>query len=113
MEEKKTVPNLLETVKGFAKMRKRSLKKLSTAMGMAPNYLSQKLKNPNAEILLLLELSELLNVNLTEHYTALLPPALQTTHRERALLIELEQLKKELKRVGEERDRYWEVISKQ
>ncbi len=110
MEDKKTLPNLLETAKGYAKMRKRSLKKLSTAMGMAPNYLSQKLKNPNAEILLLLELSELLNVNLVEHYTALLPPALQTTHRERALLIELEQLRKELHRVGEERDRYWEVV---
>lgn len=113
MTDKNQLPDLLETVKGYCKLRKRSLTRLSKTMGMAPNYLSLKLKNPNAEILLLLELSELLNVNLTEHYTALLPPALQTTHRERALLIELEQLKKELKRVGEERDRYWEVISKQ
>lgn len=94
-KDNKKILQLLKTVKGFAKMRKRPLKKLSTAMGIAPNYLTQKLKYPNVEFLLL-ELSDLLNVNLVEHYTALLPTALQTTHRERALLIELEQLKKEL-----------------
>jgi len=112
MEPKKELPNLLETVKGYAKMRKSSLKRMSKNMGMAQNYLSQKLKNPNAEILLLLELSEMLNVNLMEHYLVLLPPSVQTTHRERALFIELEQLKKELDRVGKERDKYWEALSK-
>ncbi len=112
MEEKKTLPNLLETVKGYAKLRGRSLKKISLGMGKSPNYLTQKLKNQNPDILILLELSELLNLNLVEHYTTLLPPALQTTHRERALLIELEQLKKELLTLKAERDKYWEVISK-
>jgi len=111
MELKNQLPDLLPMLKGYAKSRKSSLYRISKQMGMAPNYLSQKLKKPDANILLLLELSDMMNVNLLEHYLALLPPATQTTHRERALLMELENMRKELEQVRAERDKYWEVIS--
>ncbi len=44
MEEMKTLPNLLEAAKGYAKQRRRSLKNISIGMGKSPNYLTQKLK---------------------------------------------------------------------
>lgn len=119
MITEKQLPDLLKTVKTYAEMRKKRLSLMSKNLGKAPNYLSEKLKKNNAEILLLLQLSELLKVNLVEHYTALLSPTAQATHRERALYVEMEkqrkeiyELRKELEQVKAERDKYWEKVGK-
>lgn len=113
----KELPRIAALVRGWAKYKRTSLRKMSLKMGKNENYLQQQLSSNDIKPTMLLNLSRVLNVNLFEHYTVLLPEPLQTTEREKllhkkieSLETELEKIKEELEKVKQERDKYWEKI---
>lgn len=108
---KEQLPDIARLVKGWTKTAGRTLAELNNKTGKHHNYLQQILKNRDVRPSVLIALSRLLSVNLFEYYIALLPEALRPTMREKELLRQLDELKKELKRVGEERDKYWEALA--
>lgn len=116
---KKELPRIAALVRGWVKYKRTSLRKLSLKMGKNANYLQQQLRGNDVRPSLLLALSEVLNVNLFEHYIALLPEAIRPTEREfflqkeiEGLKTELEKMKEEIKKVEGERDKYWEKIGR-
>lgn len=113
LPQKEQLPDIAKLVKGWSKTAGRTLAQMNNKLGKHHNFLQQVLKNRDVRPSLLIALSRLLSVNLFEYYIALLPEPLRATQHEKELLRKIEQLQNELKRVGEERDRYWEVISKQ
>ena len=113
------LPRVAAIVRAWAKYKRSSLRKLSFKMGKSENYLYENMKGDDIRPSLLLILSEVLNANLFEHYTVLLPENLQTTEREKllhkkieSLKTELEKINAELEKVKGERDKYWEKIGR-
>jgi hypothetical protein len=116
---KAPLPRISAAVRDWAKYKRTSLRKLSKTMGKEESYLHQALRSNDVRVSLLLALSPLLNQNLFEYYTTLLPENLQTTQREKllhkkieSLETELEKTKDELKKTEAERDKYWEKIGR-
>lgn len=97
--------------RNWAKHKGTSLSSISRKLKKHNTFLHQNLRTRDARPSVLLALSDFLGVNLFEYYLALLPEHIRPTAQEKELLKEIEALKKELERVGEERDRYWKVIS--
>ena len=110
LPQKEQLPDITKLVKGWSKTAGRTLAQMNNKLGKHHNFLQQVLKNRDVRPSLLIALSRLLSVNLFEYYIALLPEPLRATQHEKELLRKIEQLQNELKRVGEERDRYWQVI---
>jgi len=106
------LPKIYVIVKGYCKIGNTTLNKLSVKMGYHRTFLSERLKNNDIKVSLLLALSEELGINLFEHYENLLPLGLQNTARELGLKRMITQLQEELFRVKAERDKYWEALSK-
>jgi transcriptional regulator with XRE-family HTH domain len=118
IKTKTELPRIAAIVRDWAKYKRTSLRKLSMRMGKSKNYLYDNMKGDDIRPSLLLILSEVLNANLFEHYTALLPDNLQTTEREKllhkkieSLETELEKMKEELKKTEAERDKYWGALA--
>jgi len=107
---KEQQPELLEGLSVIALSQGTSLSTLSKEMGQASNYLRWHLKQGNPKVMLLVELSTRLNVNLLEAYLPLIPAAVRATEAEKQLALEKEALQKELEKVTAERDKYWGVI---
>ncbi|MGE0636182.1 MAG: hypothetical protein AB7G44_09425 [Bacteroidia bacterium] len=119
LKAKPQLPRIAAIVRDWAKYKRTSLRKLSRRMGKSDNYLTRNMHENDVRPSLLLLLSEVLNINLFEHYTLLLPEHLQTTEREKllhkkieSLETELEKMKEELEKVKQERDKYWEKIGR-
>ncbi len=119
IKAKVKLPRVAAIVRAWAKYKRTSLRKLSFKMGKSENYLYENMQGDDIRPSLLLILSEVLNANLFEHYTVLLPEDLQTTEREKllqkkieSLETELEKIKEELKKTEAERDKYWEKIGR-
>ncbi|MCG3166400.1 MAG: hypothetical protein POELPBGB_02179 [Bacteroidia bacterium] len=116
---KTPLPRISAAVRDWAKYKRTSLRKLSKKMGKEESYLHQALRSNDVKVSLLLALSPLLNQNLFEYYTTLLPEDLQATEREKllhkkieSLETKLEKIKDELEKVKQERDKYWEKIGR-
>jgi hypothetical protein len=62
------LPNLLNVVNGLAKNRGITLRSICISMNRQHNFLNSHLRTNNPRIDVLLELSDLLNVNLLEAY---------------------------------------------
>lgn len=93
------------------KSKRLSLHKLSGKWNRSKGYLSKALQDPDLRVGLLLQLSEALNENLLDHYIQALDPTLRPTAAERNLQQQLNDTQLQLKRVTEERDRYWQALS--
>ncbi len=106
------LPDMLTIIKGWAKVKGTSLRKLALKTGKSQTYYNKILKNGDPKASLLLTLTDILHVNLFEYYLDLLPEHKRITQREKMMKEKITELENELKRVGEERDRYWEVVSK-
>ncbi len=109
---KNELPEIYTLTAGWAKRHGRTFAEMNRKLGKTHTFLRKALLNRDVRPSILIALSRLLSVNLFEYYIALLPEALRPTMREKELLRQLDELKNELKRVGEERDRYWEKIGK-
>jgi len=107
---KEQQPELLEGLRAIAFRQSTSLRKLSLEMGQTANYITLHLKNGNPKVMLLVELSAKLHVNLLEAYLPLLPAEVRATEAEAQLALENAKLKKELEEVKAERDKYWSAI---
>ncbi len=112
VKSKKELPDIAAIARNWAKYKGTSLRSISRKLKKNPQYLHQNLHSRDVRPSVLLALSDFLGKNLFEYYLELLPPNVRPTAREKELIQEIEALKKELKRVGEERDRYWEKIGK-
>jgi hypothetical protein len=107
---KEQQPDVTEGLRAIAFRQGTSLSKLSKEMGQAANYIALHLKQGNPRVMLLVDLSTRLNVNLLEAYLDLLPDAVRATGAEAQLALENAKLKKELEEVKAERDKYWSAI---
>lgn len=96
--------------RNWAKHKGTSLKSVSRKLKKNPEFLRQSLHSRDVRPSVLIALSDFLSVNFFEYYLELLPPHARPTRREKELEKQIEELRQELKRVGEERDRYWEVV---
>lgn len=110
LKRKNELPDINAIARNWAKYKGTSLNAISRKLKKHDAYLHQNLVSRNPRPSVLLALSDFLSVNLFEYYLELLPEHVRPTAREKQLLKENEELKNELKRVGEERDRYWEVV---
>ncbi len=106
------LPNLLNVVNGLAKNRGITLRSICIRMNRQHNFLNSHLRTNNPRIDVLLELSDLLNVNLLEAYLPLLQPKVRPTALERDLIRQLAERTAELETVKAERDRLWGVVEK-
>jgi len=105
-------PDLLGAINAMAKSKGTSLKAICQRMDRPHNFLHTHLRTNNPRIEVLLELSDLMNVNLLETYMALLKPTVRTTAVERDLIQQLAAKTAELETVKAERDRLWGVLEK-
>ena len=112
LKTKKELPDMPAIARNWAKYKGTSLNAISRKLKKSSNYLHSNLRTRDVRPSVLLALSDFLGENLFEYYLELLPEHVRPTAREKELLKEIEALKKELKRVGEERDKYWEKIGK-
>lgn len=108
---KKDLPDMPAIARNWAKYKGTSLKSVSRKLKKNPEFLRQSLSTRDVRPSVLLALSDFLSVNLFEYYLELLPPHVRPTAREKELMQEMEELKNELKRVGEERDKYWQALA--
>ncbi len=99
-------PNLLGFLNARAKSKGTSLKAICKQMDRPHNFLHTHLRTNNPRIQVLLELSDLINVNLLETYMALLKPTVRPTAVERDLVRQLAEKTAELEAVKAERDKY-------
>ena len=104
-------PNMLTIITGWAKVRGRSLRKLSLMMHRNENYLQQILSRGDVKASVLLTLTDILHVNLFEYYLDMLPEHKRITQREKMMKEKITTLEKELEQVKAERDKYWEAVS--
>ena len=107
---KKPKPEILEGLRAIAHQQNTSLSQISKEMGQSPNYLKSHMEKGDPRVMLLVELSKRLQVNLLEAYLDLLPDGVRTTAAEQRLAEENAQLRKELEEVKAERDKYWSAI---
>jgi DNA-binding transcriptional MerR regulator len=110
---KKNLPDMPAIARNWAKYKGTSLKSISRKLKKNPEFLRQNLSTRDARPSVLLALSDFLGENLFEYYLELLPPHVRPTAREKELQKQIDELQKELKRVGEERDKYWTTLSGQ
>jgi hypothetical protein len=117
-QKKIELPKMHQIIRVWVKYKRKSLRKLSKRMGKGENYLQQSIRSNDIRPSLLIALSSQLDLNLFEHYLALLPENIRPTEREKVLQKEIESLKteienlnKEVKRVEAERDKYWDALS--
>ena len=110
LRTKKDLPDMAAIGRNWAKHKGTSLRSISRKLKKNPDFLRQSLSTRDARPSVLLALSDFLGVNLFEYYLELLPPHIRPTSREKELEKQLEALRNELKRVEQERDRYWRVI---
>jgi hypothetical protein len=101
---------LLEGLRAIAAQQSTSLSRLSKEMGQNVTYIATHMKKGDPRVMLLVELSKRLQVNLLEAYLDLLPDGVRTTAAEQRLAEENAQLRKELEEVKAERDKYWRAI---
>lgn len=101
---------LLEGLRAIAAQQSTSLSRLSKEMGQNVTYIATHMKKGDPRVMLLVELSKRLQVNLLEAYLDLLPDGVRTTAAEQRLAEENAQLRKELEEVKAERDKYWSAI---
>ena len=106
------LPNLLNVINGLAKNRGITLRSICISMNRQHNFLNSHLRTNDPRIDVLLELSDLLNVNLLEAYLPLLQPKVRPTALERDLIRQLAERTAELETVKAERDRLWGVVEK-
>lgn len=116
---KAQLPRMSAIIRDWAKYKHTSLRKLSKKMGKGENYLQQSIHINDIRPSMLIAISKALEINLFDHYLALLPESIRATEREKALLLQIEamqnekeQLQKELEQVKAERDKYWEKIGR-
>ncbi len=107
------LPDMLTIIKGWAKVKGTSLRKLAFKTGKSQTYYNKILKKGDPKASLLLELTDILHVNLFEYYLDLLPEHKRITQREKMMKEKITTLEKELEQVKAERDKYWSAISKQ
>lgn len=110
MKQKIELPDMSKLVGALLKQRGSSLRKQSLKMGYSHGYLINALQRKNLHIGLLLELSNVLDINLLEYYLPHLKEHLRTTAAERELVQKMNDQTAQLLRITEERDRYWKVI---
>jgi hypothetical protein len=110
LKAKNELPDINAIARNWAKSKGTSLNSISRKLRRHETFLHQNLRNRDARPSVLIALSDFLSVNLFEYYLELLPEHVRPTAREKQLQKEIDELKKELKRVGEERDRYWEAV---
>lgn len=112
MDKNNPLPDMNRVVGAILKQRNSSLRAQSLQMGHNHNYLNLALRRRHLPMDLLLDLSNALGVNLLEYYTPLLHAHVRPTAAERDLHRQLADLRAELDRVTEEKDRYWRVIER-
>lgn len=110
LKNKKELPDMNAIARNWAKYKGTSLRAISRKLKKSPQFLHQNLRTRDVRPSVLLALSDFLGENLFEYYLELLPEHIRPTAREKELQKQIEELQNELKRVGEERDRYWQVI---
>lgn len=106
------LPDLLSVINTLAKHNGTSLKSICKRMGRQHNFLHTHLRTKNPRIDVLMELSDLMNVNLLEAYLPLLQPTVRPTAVERDLIQQLAAKTAELETVKAERDKYWGLLEK-
>jgi transcriptional regulator with XRE-family HTH domain len=110
VKTKNQLPDIAAIARNWAKYKGTSLRSISRKLKKNPQYLHQNLHSRNPRPSVLLALSDFLGVNLFEYYLELLPEQVRPTTREKELQKQIDDLKNELKRVEEERDKYWEKL---
>ncbi len=108
---KKPKLEILEGLRAIAHQQNTSLSQISKEMGQSPNYLKSHMEKGDPRVMLLVELSVRLKVNLLEAYMDLLPADVRTTGAEHLLALENAGLRQELETVKAERDKYWSAIA--
>jgi transcriptional regulator with XRE-family HTH domain len=106
------MPDMHTLIKGWAKLKGTSLRKLALKTGKSQTYYNKILKKNDPKASLLLELTDILHVNLFEYYLDLLPEHKRITQREKMMKETIATLEKELETVKAERDKYWAAISR-
>jgi hypothetical protein len=104
------LPDMLTIVKGWAKVKGTSLRKLALKTGKSKTYYNKMLKKGDPKASLLLTLTDILHINLFEYYLDLLPEHKRITQREKMMKEKITALEKELEQVKAERDKYWEAV---